>query len=94
MTNFDFSSEWEVDVRSNLPADFGLMRYYPNLGTPFTSQVSYVSWSRIKESWDEYNKLYTEYDTKVAAYEILRDEYNIKIEKNDAAKSTPLGLFT
>lgn len=93
-TFHDFAGQWEIDVRQSQPGDLGLMRYYPNMPGPLqNSNVGYISWSRIEDSWAEYKLWYDAYSTKVTAYETLRDEYNTALAGDLIRRTSPLALF-
>ena len=71
------------------------MRYYPNLVGPLQStNIGYVSWSRIEESWASYAAEYTAYSSRVSAYEVLREDYNKEVAADAIRRATPLSLFT
>lgn len=58
------------------------------------SNVGYVSWSRISDSWDQYAAWYATYSSEVTAYEILRDEYNTALQGDSLRRSSPIALIT
>ena len=70
------------------------MQYYPAYIGPLEStNIGYVQWSRISDSWDQYNAWYATYNTQVSAYEVLRNEYNLAVAADAIRASSPIGVF-